>query len=589
MKKTLNVNLNGRVFTIDEDAYRLLDSYLNNLRIYFRKEEGALDIIADFEARIEELFSEKTRLGHQVITLEHVEEVIARVGKPADFADSADKEEALQTPETAPARGKKKFYRNMDDKLIGGVCSGIATYFGWSVVAVRLILIILPFVTAGSFKLFHFFIPSGLFIANNTGFWIFIAYLVTWIVVPAARTAEQKLQMYGKPITVENIGKAVAAESAPVASSEQKGCLAGVVDLFASFLKVCLAGLGCLVGLPLLFALFIVVIVLVAVMIGVGGGLLGIGGGLAGILPSFLTVKYPVLSTITGILLLGIPVVAIIYSIVSHFAKLKPVKQSVKWTVLIIWILSLVLFFFSGFRIDKNNWLDNKWKWTSKSNDQEIRGNNIPSQKTIDLDEPVNYLELGKFLSANVQIEQTLDEETVIEINGDDNLVGEVRHELQNGRLTLFSENRLHRDSNLKIKLRTGGLKVVQVEYVGNVQMNRAFTGDELEIKMNGVGNFHADSLYVTSLTVRSKGVGSVTLSGRADKANLQSEGIGSVDGMELLSDTVYAHVSGVGSIKCNPAAFLDARVSGVGSITYKEEPERKRTNSSGIGRIRKR
>ena len=61
MKKTVTVNLNGRVFTMDEDAYQLLEKYLNNIRIYFRKEEGSSEIIADFEARIEELFSERMR------------------------------------------------------------------------------------------------------------------------------------------------------------------------------------------------------------------------------------------------------------------------------------------------------------------------------------------------------------------------------------------------------------------------------------------------------------------------------------------------------------------------------------------------
>ncbi|MDR2628148.1 MAG: PspC family transcriptional regulator, partial [Dysgonamonadaceae bacterium] len=72
MKKTINVNLNGRVFTMDEDAYRMLENYLHNLRIYFRKEEGLDEIIADFEGRIEELFGERIRHGYQVISVSQV-------------------------------------------------------------------------------------------------------------------------------------------------------------------------------------------------------------------------------------------------------------------------------------------------------------------------------------------------------------------------------------------------------------------------------------------------------------------------------------------------------------------------------------
>ena len=285
MKKTLNVNLNGRVFTIDEDAYNLLDNYLNSLRICFRKEEGASEIITDFEARIEELFRERNRLGYQVITLEHVEEVIARVGKPADFADNEDKEEEQQGVESESVKSKKKFYRNTNDKLLGGVCSGIATYFGWSVVAVRIIFILAPLLTSGAIgNLFmlnhHLFFPLTT-LYNLPGL-LFLTYIILWAIVPAAKTVEQKLQMQGRPITPENIGKTVAAESTPVANKEQKGCLSGFVDVFVTLLKIGVAGLGCLIGLPLLFALFIVLIVLFAVLFGVGGGLIGAGGGLMG-------------------------------------------------------------------------------------------------------------------------------------------------------------------------------------------------------------------------------------------------------------------------------------------------------------------
>ena len=62
MKKTLTVNLGGTVFHIDEDAYQLLDKYLSNLRIHFRKEEGSDEIMDDFEMRISELLNERVRL-----------------------------------------------------------------------------------------------------------------------------------------------------------------------------------------------------------------------------------------------------------------------------------------------------------------------------------------------------------------------------------------------------------------------------------------------------------------------------------------------------------------------------------------------
>ena len=86
MKKTLTVNLGGTVYHIDDDAYRLLDDYLSNLKHFFRKQEGAEEIVNDIEIRIAELFAEKVSAGKQVITIADVEEIIARVGKPEDIA-----------------------------------------------------------------------------------------------------------------------------------------------------------------------------------------------------------------------------------------------------------------------------------------------------------------------------------------------------------------------------------------------------------------------------------------------------------------------------------------------------------------------
>ncbi|MCC8145158.1 MAG: PspC domain-containing protein [Bacteroidales bacterium] len=192
MKKTLTINLNGRVFNIDEDAYQLLDNYLRNLRIYFRKEEGCEEIVADFEARIEELFSNRVRLGYNVIDIEEVEKVIAQMGQPNDFGEEEPVKEEEPKEEIPHESVKKKLFRNPNDKMIGGIFSGIAAYFDWNVLAVRLIAVILVFATS---------------------LWIIPIYLIAWLIIPEARTAEQKLQMQGVPITVENIGKTVAAEA----------------------------------------------------------------------------------------------------------------------------------------------------------------------------------------------------------------------------------------------------------------------------------------------------------------------------------------------------------------------------------------
>ena len=558
MKKTITVNLNGRVFTMDEDAFRLLDNYLSNLRIYFRKEEGSAEIIADFEARIEELFSEKVRLGYQVITIEHVEEVIARVGKPDDFVEQEDEKEEKQAHFTEQKEAKKKFFRNTDDKMFGGICSGIAAFFGWDIIPVRIIFIILIFATQG------LIVPC---------------YLIAWIVFPNAKTAEEKLQMRGKPITVENIGKTVAAEAEPSSPKESKGCLAGFIELFVGLMKVFMIGLGCIIGFPLIIALFVVIVVLIALLFGAGTSVLGLT-------PSIIIASNPIIATIAFIFVLGIPIVALIYVIIAYFAKLNPINSPVRWVFLSIWILALILFLTSGFRIDPAN-MKQFWNWNVYESDA-IKGNGNYFEKTCELDEPVRYVEIDKNLNAVLNIEQIEDENSSVVISGDENLVEQVRIGLSNGRLILSTHNNLRSENKLNILLRTNDLKKIYSGFVSNIKMERAFTGDELEIKIVGPGSFRADSLNIHSLIVHSSGIASINLSGKANVANFDLSGTGKIDAIELLSDTVYAKVNGVGSIKVNPTEYLEGRLNGVGSIIYKEEPKNKNVSSSGVGKIKK-
>ena len=168
MKKTLTVNLGGTVFHIDEDAYQLLDKYLSNLRIHFRKEEGSEEIMNDFEMRISELFGERVRLGHEVITIEHVEEVINRMGKPEEIFEEETEEEKenakKRTYQEQVITGKKKLMRDPDNRVIGGVAAGIAAYMGWDATAVRLAMILLLFI-----PVVH---------------WMAILYIVLWMVRP---------------------------------------------------------------------------------------------------------------------------------------------------------------------------------------------------------------------------------------------------------------------------------------------------------------------------------------------------------------------------------------------------------------------
>jgi phage shock protein PspC (stress-responsive transcriptional regulator) len=188
MKKTLTVNLGGIVFHIDEDAFLLLNQYLENLKKHLINLEERQEIFNDIELRIAEILQEKLKETKQVITLEDVKEVMEIMGQPGQF----DAEGGQQPGAFDGSGGKrsKRFFRNPDEKVIAGVCSGIAAYFHLDPVWVRLIFVISIFF--GGFGI--------------------LLYLIFWIIVPEAETTSDKLEMRGEKINISNIEKSMREE-----------------------------------------------------------------------------------------------------------------------------------------------------------------------------------------------------------------------------------------------------------------------------------------------------------------------------------------------------------------------------------------
>ena len=180
MKKTLSINIAGIVFHIEEDAYATLDTYLKSIHAYFKNFEGAKDIVDDIEARIAEKFwnireTEKT----EAITQVHVDALIASLGTIADFQEIEEEDvKKEQTFNEAPKSVfSKPFRRDLSNKKLGGVASGIANYFEVDPIWVRVILVV------GFFGL----IPL-LYIGN----FVFWAYVICWIAIPGEINLEAK-------------------------------------------------------------------------------------------------------------------------------------------------------------------------------------------------------------------------------------------------------------------------------------------------------------------------------------------------------------------------------------------------------------
>lgn len=199
MKKTFNINLAGYGFVIDEDAYEMLHSYLSTL-VEICDKAGESETAADIELRIAEIFTEKfNSAGLRIITLADVEEVIARMGMPEDIVEveAAPQEQVtveVEEPASQPLGGmpvRKRLYRDVDDRVLGGVCSGIGWYFGIDPVWVRVIAV------------------AGAFLSAST---LFLVYVILWIVIPPARTPYERMKMMGIDPSVKNVGEVVKEE-----------------------------------------------------------------------------------------------------------------------------------------------------------------------------------------------------------------------------------------------------------------------------------------------------------------------------------------------------------------------------------------
>src|SRR5690554_4030489 len=140
MKKTISVHIGGRLFNIEEAAYNKLSKYLNTIRGFFSHLESSEEIISDIELRIAELFMERISNQKQVITESDVDDIIAIMGQPEDYVD-AD-EEAEESSYTYRNRAKKQVFRDPDNKVVSGVCSGISAYFGMDPIILRAIFVI---------------------------------------------------------------------------------------------------------------------------------------------------------------------------------------------------------------------------------------------------------------------------------------------------------------------------------------------------------------------------------------------------------------------------------------------------------------
>ncbi len=322
MKKNISINISGIIFHIEEDAYERLRDYLGSINQYFSSFDDSLEIIADIESRIAEIFLAKLNENKQVINKEDVEELVTTMGSIKDF--QAVEDQTVEEDNTYSDEGEsqwkdtssKRLYRDEKRKILGGVCAGIAHYFKIDPLWVRLIFLVLFFGSYGSILLIYIImwivVPKNIDLSDDkkikkmyrnpedkvlggvaggiakyfgvdvavirllfvisiflggTGL---IAYVILWIILPEARTITDKVQMQGEPVTLSNIESNIK-KSLKVKDGEEENIFVKILLFPFRLIATIISGIGKALGPVMLF-----LVDFIRVVFGIGMVLVGL-------------------------------------------------------------------------------------------------------------------------------------------------------------------------------------------------------------------------------------------------------------------------------------------------------------------------
>ena len=346
MNKTHTINISGIIFHIDEFAYDKLKDYLNTIRSYFKDSEGRDEIMTDIESRIAELFTARLNPSKQVILMDDVDYMISIMGSPEVFKneDGSETHNAAATGQEQATGGSKRrrLFRDNDEKVLGGVCSGIGNYFDIDPIWIRL-----------AFAASFFYFGSG-----------FLFYLVLWVVIPEAKTTAEKLEMKGEKVNINNIEKSLKEEMEGIknrfnsnvtgsGAEANKSKFRNMTNSLVDFVTQLFGGAAKFI---IKFIGFILVFIGIFLLVGLLTSIFGHGAflnisdhGISSISFTeivnnfFMNANQIIEAKLALFLLIGIPVLLFIYSGVRILAGVKTRNKWLNVSSFVLWLVGLAL------------------------------------------------------------------------------------------------------------------------------------------------------------------------------------------------------------------------------------------------------
>lgn len=545
MKKTLTVNLNNIVFHIDDDAYEMLQTYLLEIADHFKPDDERQEIMTDIEARIAELFNEKLQKNKNVINLTDVEEIIEIMGKPSQY--TGDEEETTEAPPKSDKKQQKsrRFYRDPENAILGGIAGGLAAYFNLDVTLIRIILVILVFLGVG------FIIPI---------------YIVVWFVAPAAITASQRLEMQGEDVTVENIKTEVNNVKNYMESEKFKESAQGVgvrfLEILRWFFKIIFGFVGAVLGIAgivVIGALILALFLLLFEPALLNGFAPDIISNWAVITPEKM-----VLLIISLILLVGSPIFLLVYWATHMISGRRNTTHTASWVVLVLWLAGLFMFYSVGantlFHIHNHRGDHFSISW---NDDDKPFGNEVRK--------------LGTFHAVDISgnFELTLKRDSLQEatISSPTDFLSKVVTKVENGVLYIHSDGILL-NKTIKVTVSSDSIKSLTAKGACRINTENQLISPEFSIDLLGASEADLDMKIAGQINLETKGATKVELSGICKSLKLTGVGASKIEAENMMANDVNIHVSGATHARVYASQSLSAEAYGASEIECMGHPK---------------
>ena len=555
MKKTLTINLNGIVFHIDDDAYQALKQYLADIKTHLASDgDEADDIVADIEARIAELFGDMLLVRkREVVDMDMLQAVMATMGNPGSFGNE-------EGEPAKPARKRKRFYRDVDNALLGGVAAGIAAYIGWDVVIVRILLLVIAIF----------------------GWWgVIPIYCLIWIIAPAAETAAQKLEMRGEEATIENIKNAFT----DARNDAEDGTLRGTVHsagrrvgrILLGIVKVLLILFGVFFGFIALMVIAALFIALLAVLFGFGTafvGLLpfGIYPNIAGSLP-----WQGMVALVSLILLAGIPLFTLVYGLIRYIRIKRGPSATYGWTAFAVWMVALVAFVSIGIYQLANHSDDWVFGWAFDNDEADMITEVREAEAFYAVD-----------ASGAVSIEMTQDTNTLLTVSAPAALLRNVNTEVRDSVLYINTgKMNSPRQGRVKVSLSTPELRRMEVKGASKIRTEKPLKQNSLTLALYGASKADLQLELDSAFNIDVAGASKLHVSGLAQQAVFDVAGASKVNAEDFCVQDMQVSCAGGSKMDVWCENDLKVRSAGASKVVYKGEPHISERIVSGASSIK--